>query len=49
MRNESDSAFVVDCGQIPVFYGVHDRPMVPSVNYESRSMSVRTRKMVNYA
>ena len=30
-------------------FGVHDRPMVPSVNYESYSMSVRTRKMVNYA
>ena len=48
MRNESDSCLGQDCGQIPVF-GVHDRPMVSSVDYESYSMSVRTRKMVNYA
>ncbi len=48
MRNESDSA-ILWLIAVRSLHGVHDRPMVPSVNYESRSMSVRTRKMVNYA
>ena len=33
----------------PLFAEVHDQPMASSVSHESYSMSVRTRKMVNYA
>lgn len=40
---------VLDKIAVRSLHGVHDRPMVPSVNYESCSMFLRTRKMVNYA
>ena len=50
MRNESDSRHYDEIAvrSVPL-WAVHDRPMASSVSHESRSMFVRTRKMVNYA
>ena len=49
MRNESESCYWNNLRSDSRLTDLHDRPIVSLVDDQSKSISVRTRKMVNYA